>query len=73
MAFTLADRSQSIVRSPTVHADTLSSRRGFVPSSSVRLCPGRFRPLLMRAFLVVLIVVAIAAPRMAAQKVEVVD
>src|ERR1035437_3473046 len=78
MAFTLADRSQSIVRSPIIHVDTLPARREFLTqsSSSVRrlslALPPQRVSLLMRAFLVVvtLIVLAIAAPRMAAQKVE---
>jgi hypothetical protein len=34
MAFTLAQGSQSIVRSPIAHVDTLPARRGFLTQSS---------------------------------------
>jgi hypothetical protein len=77
MAITLAHGSGSIVCSPIVQVDTVPTRTGFLTQSSsfVRLSlalpPQRVSPV-MRAFLVVvtLIVMAIASPRMAAQKVE---
>src|SRR5450759_3380914 len=77
MAFTLAHRSQSIVHSPKLQVDTFPARRVFLVQSSsfVRrfslaliLLPQR-TSLLMRSLLVgfTLIVMAIAAPMMAAQ------
>ncbi len=77
MGITLAHGSGSIVCSPIVQVDTVPTRTGFLTQSSsfVRLSlalpPQRVSPV-MRAFLVVvtLIVMAIASPRMAAQKVE---
>src|ERR1700733_11889309 len=77
MAFTLAHGSQSIVCSPIVQVETLPARTGFLTQSSsfvrssLALPPQRVS-VLMRAFLLVvtMIVMAIASPRMAAQKVE---
>src|ERR1700678_2251995 len=79
MAFTLPHGFQSIVRSPIVHVDTLPARRGFLPQSPaivgrwfLALPPQRLS-LPMHSLLVglTLIIMAIAAPRMAAQRVEV--
>ena len=78
MAFALAHRSPSTVHCPIVHVDALPAMRGFLTQSasslrrlSVALPPQRVS-LLRRAFIfvVTLIVVAVAAPRAAAQKVE---
>ena len=70
---TLAHRSQSTVYFPTGQVDILPATRVFVRRCSLTFLLPHQRPSLrMRAFLVVvtLVVLAIAAPRMAAQKVQ---
>ena len=80
MAFTLAHRSQFIVHFPKLQVDTFPARRVFLTQScsfvrrfslALTLLPQR-TSLLMRSVLVgfTLIVTAITAPMMAAQKVE---